>query len=167
VPASQASYKIDSLTLDATAVPGSTSGPLPSTLDTTVPSVPVTVASAARPASTGHRKRAVATRTTIRAQPTAAAEVASEALRALKMINTPIAAMTNGIHEANRFWWRAVETSSTAPSNPPRKSGANATCVTEPVRAVRAIGSCTSQLLIAVPMTASGCRIASGPQPRS
>src|SRR5690606_9228408 len=45
--------------------------------------------------------------------------------------------------------------------------GAKATLVTDPVNAVKAIGNCMIQLLIVEPMTASGCRIASGPQPRS
>ena len=116
----------------------------------------MTVASAAWPVSVGHRKSAVVTSTTIRAQPIAAADVAMEARRALKMIMTPSNARTAGIQETKRLSWSEVDTRATAESNPERNVGLKACWVSDPVSAVSAIGSCISQLLIALPMTASG-----------
>ena len=74
---------------------------------------------------------------------------------------------TIGIQDANRFSCSAVETRSTTGSKESRKVGWKATSVNDPVNAVNAIGASMIQLLTAVPMTASGLRIASGPQPRS
>ncbi len=134
---------------------------------TTEPRVAVTVSSATWPAASGHRKIAVAMSTTSIAHPIAAAVVASAERRALSRIAMPSSAMTAGTQVANRLRCREAEIRSTAGSNTSRKVGSNATSVIEVVSAEIDTGMLISQLLIAVPITASGLRAASGPQPRS
>ena len=125
------------------------------------------MSSAALPATIGHRNRAVARMITNRAQAMAAAVEANALRRAMKMIEAPRMVRTIGIQDSNRFSCRPVETRSTTGSKESRKVGWKATSVKDPVSAVNAMGASMIQLLTAVPMTASGLRMASGPQPRS
>ncbi len=60
-------------------------------------------ASAADPASTGQRNKAVATTSTISAHPAAAVDEAKFARRARHSSNAPVAARVSGTHAANTF----------------------------------------------------------------
>jgi hypothetical protein len=129
--------------------------------------VVVIEASAARPASTGHRKSAVATTSMKIAQPTAAVLVAISARRARQISSAPVATRTIGTQLTKSTRYNVSLTSRTSGSNSRRNVGRNATSTTAFVKATAALGMRNSQLATAVPAVASGARAASGPQPRS
>ena len=101
------------------------------------------------------------------AQPTAAVAVESRIPRALISRPMPMIAMIAGTQRAKRLSCSAVETLVSIGSKTSRKVGLKATSVSEAVSELSATGRFMIQLLIAVPITASGLRAASGPQPRS
>ena len=109
----------------------------------------------------------MATITTNMAQATPAAAVARDIPRALIRMPIPRSARIAGTQRANRLSCRAAETRRSIGSKTSRKVGLKATSVREAVSEAKVIGRFITQLLIAVPITASGFRAASGPQPRS